>query len=72
MWNRLKNVGKHNYNAFGRKNGTDDEYVLMAGTDQTKVDIKGLDSGVKYEFYLVGVKENVPGPPSETIIVKAG
>ena len=38
MWNRLKNVGKHTYNVFGRKYASGDEFVLMAGTDQTKVD----------------------------------
>ena len=48
------------------------EFVLMESTDQTKVDIKGLDPGDKYEFYVLGVKENQPGPASETIIVKAG
>ena len=72
MWNRLKNVGKHTYNVFGKKYGTDDNFVLMAGTDQTKVDIKGLDTSAKYEFYVLGVKENQPGPASETVIVKAG
>jgi len=72
MWNRLKNVGKHTYNVFGRKYGSGEDFVLMAGTDQTKVDIKGLDPGVKYDFYVVGVKENQPGPASETIVVKAG
>ncbi|MFC2093325.1 fibronectin type III domain-containing protein [Bacteroidota bacterium] len=44
----------------------------MAGTDQSKVDIKGLDPGDKYDFYVVGVKEKQPGPASETIVVKAG
>lgn len=72
MWNRLQNVGRHTYNIFGKKYGTDDDFVLMAGTDQTKVDIKGLDTNVKYEFYIVGVKGNEPGPLSGTIIVKAG
>jgi len=72
MWNRLKNVGKHTYNVFGKKYGVDEEFALMAGTDQTKVDIKGLDPAVKYEFYVLGIKENQPGPPSETVIVRAG
>lgn len=72
MWNRLKNVGKHTYNVFGKKYGVDENFALMAGTDQTKVDIKGLDTSVKYEFYVLAVKENQPGPASETIIVKAG
>ena len=72
MWNRLKGVGKHTYNVFGRKYASGDDFALMAGTDQTKVDIKGLDPGVKYDFYVLGVKENQPGPPSETIVVKAG
>ena len=72
MWNKLKNVGNHTYNVFGKKYAVDEDFALMAGTDQTKVDIKGLDTSAKYEFYLVGVKENQPGPPSETIIVKAG
>lgn len=72
MWNKLKNVGKHSYNAYGRKYESGEDYALMAGTDQTKVDIKGLDPGVKYEFYVLGIKENQPGPPSETIIVRAG
>jgi len=72
MWNRLKNVGKHTYNVFGKKYGEDEEFALMAGTDQTKVDIKGLDANTKYEFYVLGIKENQPGPPCETIIVRAG
>jgi hypothetical protein len=72
MWNRLKNVGKHTYNVFGRKYASGEEFALMAGTDQTKVDIKGLDVSTKYEFYVLGVKENQPGPPSETVIARAG
>lgn len=72
MWNRLKNVGKHTYNVFGRKYASGEGFVLMAGTDQTKVDIKGLDVSTKYEFYVLGVKENQPGPPSETVIARAG
>lgn len=71
MWERLKNVGKHSYNVFGRKYGSGDDFVLMAGIDQSKVDIRGLDPGVKYDFYVVGVKENQHGPPSEVIVVKA-
>ncbi len=50
MWKRLKNVGKHTYNVFGRKYGTTDKFVLMAGTDKSKVDIKNLESGVKYDL----------------------
>jgi hypothetical protein len=46
--------------------------MLMAGTDKSKVDIKNLESGVKYDFYVQGVKDNTPGPRSETIVVKAG
>lgn len=72
MWKRLKNVGTHTYNVFGRKYGTTDKFVLMAGTDKSKVDIKNLESGVKYDFYVLGVKDNTPGPKSETIVVKAG
>lgn len=72
MWKRLKNVGKHTYNVFGRKYGTTDKFMLMAGTDKSKVDIKNLETGVKYDFYVVGVKDNTPGPRSETIVVKAG
>ena len=48
------------------------EFVLMESTDQTKVDIIGLDSGDKYELYVLAVKDNQPGPPSETVVVKAG
>jgi hypothetical protein len=44
----------------------------MAGTDKSKVDIKNLESGVRYDFYVVGVKENTPGPKSEIVVVKAG
>ncbi len=72
MWIALKNVGKHTYNVFGRKYGTTDKFMLMAGTDKSKADIKNLDSGVKYDFYVLGVKDNTPGPKSETIVVKAG
>ncbi|MBC8488055.1 MAG: fibronectin type III domain-containing protein [Ignavibacteria bacterium] len=63
---------QNTYNVFGRKYASGSDFALMAGTDQSKVDIKGLDPGVKYDFYVVGVKENQPGPPSETIVVKAG
>jgi len=72
MWLRLKKVGKHSYNAFGRKYGTTDKFMLMAGTDKSKVDIKNLESGVKYDLYVQGTKDNVPGPKSETVVVKAG
>ena len=72
MWKKLKNVGKHTYNVYGRKYGTTDKFALMAGTDKSKVDIKNLESGVKYDFYVLGVKENTPGPKSETVVVKAG
>jgi hypothetical protein len=72
MWKKLKNVGTHTYNVYGRKYGTTDKFMLMAGTDKSKVDIKNLESGVKYDFYVVGVKDNTPGPRSETIVVKAG
>ena len=71
MWHKLRNVGKHTYNVLCRKYASGDEFALMAGTDQTKVDIKGLDPGDKYEFYVQGIKENEPGPPSEVIVVKA-
>jgi hypothetical protein len=72
MWKKLRNVGKHTYNVYGRKYGTTDKFMLMAGTDKSKVDIKNLESGVKYDFYVQGVKDNTPGPRSETIVVKAG
>ena len=72
MWKKLRNVGKHTYNVFGRKYGTTDKFALMAGTDKSKVDIKNLETGVKYDFYVLGVKENTPGPKSETVVVKAG
>ena len=71
MWHKLRNVGKHTYNVFGRKYASGEDFALMAGTDQSKVDIKGLDTGDKYEFYVLGVKDNQPGPPSETVIAKA-
>ena len=71
-WKKLRRVGRHNYNVFGRKYGAKDKFNLLAGTDQKKVVIKGLESSEKYEFYVLGVKENVPGPPSETVVVKAG
>ena len=71
-WNRLRRVGKHTYNLYGRVYGTKEKFKLLAGTDQKKVIIKGLESSGKYELYVLGVKENVPGPPSETVVVKAG
>ena len=70
MWNKLKNVGQHSYVVYGRKSGTG-SFAQLAGTDQSKVDIKGLETGQKYEVYVVGMKKNEPGPPSETVLVKA-
>lgn len=72
MWHKLRNVGKHSYKVFGRKYASGDDFVLMESTDQSKVDIKGLDSGDKYELYVLAVKDNQPGPQSETVVVKAG
>ncbi|MFC2093504.1 hypothetical protein ACFLSV_06345 [Bacteroidota bacterium] len=72
MWLKLMNVGNHAYKVFGRKYASGDDFVLMESTDQSKVDIKGLDSGDKYELYVLAVKDNQPGPQSETIVVKAG
>ena len=71
-WKKLRRVGNHTYHVFGRKYGSQEKFKLMAGTDQKKVIIKGLESSGKYELYVLGVKENVPGPPSETVVVKAG
>ncbi|MBL7127653.1 MAG: hypothetical protein ISS16_01570 [Ignavibacteria bacterium] len=71
-WKKLRRVGNHTYHAFGRKYGSQEKFKLLAGTDQKKVAIKGLESSGKYELYVLGVKENVPGPPSETVVVKAG
>ena len=71
-WKKLRRVGNHTYNAFGRKYGSQEKFKLLAGTDQKKVVITGLESSAKYELYVLSVKENVPGPPSETVVVKAG
>ena len=71
-WKKLRRVGNHTYHVFGRKYGSQEKFKLLAGTDQKKVAIKGLESSGKYELYVLGVKENVPGPPSETVVVKAG
>ena len=71
-WKKLRRVGNHTYHVFGRKYGSQEKFKLLAGTDQKKVVIKGLESSGKYELYVLGVKENVPGPPSETVVVKAG
>jgi len=35
-------------------------------------DIKGFNPGDKYELYVLAVKDNQPGPQSETVVVKAG
>ena len=51
---------------------TGEDFALVADTDQMKLDIKELDPSDKYEFYVLGIKENQPGPPSETLIVRAG
>ena len=72
MWHKLRNVGTHSYKVFGRKYASGADFVLMESTDQSKVDIKGLDSGDKYELYVLAVKDNQPGPQSETVVVKAG
>lgn len=72
MWKRLRRVGTHTYNLYGRVYGTEEKFKLLAGTDQKRVVIKGLESSGKYELYVLGVKGNVPGPPSETVVVKAG
>ncbi len=72
MWNKLKNVGEHSYIVKGRKYGTADAFAQLAGTDQSKVDIKNLEPGSKYEVYVYAVKKNEPGPQSETVVAKAG
>ena len=71
-WKKLRRVGNHIYNVFGRNYGSQEKFKLLAGTYQKKVTIKGLESSEKYELYVLGVKENVHGPPSETVVVKAG
>lgn len=72
MWNKLVNVGKHSYNVYGRVYGSADTFTLLAGTDQSKADIKDLTPATKYEFYVVGVKKNQPGPQSDISVAKSG